>query len=110
MSDRDNLISYLATLFGIVFLALAAAAVCLFAKVDTEVNLARILGGLSFISAAITGLIGVIGTFRGRNAPVGNTQADANLATALDKLAPTTTGTGPAVPLEEAAPTKPLSE
>lgn len=64
MRDRHNLIAYLATIGAIVLLALAAAAVCLFAKVDSEVNLARIIGGLAFISAAIAGLTGIAGTFK----------------------------------------------
>ncbi|HEY9250906.1 MAG TPA: hypothetical protein VIO38_17315 [Rariglobus sp.] len=101
MTDRENLIAYLATLFAISILSLAAAAVCMAARVTTEVDLARIIGALAFISAAITGLIGVIGTFRGKSGT--SAQADANLATALDKLPPATTGTGPAVPLEEGA-------
>lgn len=64
MRDRHNLIAYLATIGAIVLLALAAAAVCLFAKVDSEVNLARTIGGLAFISAAIAGLTGIAGTFK----------------------------------------------
>lgn len=102
MTDRDNLIAYLSTLSAIVALALSAAGVCMFARVGTEVDLARIISALAFISAAITGLIGVIGTFRGKNS-AGSTQADANLATALDKLPPATTGTGPAQPLDTPA-------
>ncbi len=64
MGERHNLIAYLATLFSIVILALSAAAVCIWMPADTEVGIARILGALAFISAAITGLIGVIGTFK----------------------------------------------
>lgn len=104
MSNRDNLIAYLATLAAIVLLALVAAAVCMVAKIDSEVNLARIIGALAFVSAAITGLIGVIGTFRGARVETGNTQADANMATMIDKLPPTTIGTGTAVPVEEPTP------
>lgn len=64
MPARYNLTAYLATIGAIVLLALSAAAVCLFASVDSEVNLARIIGGLAFISAAIAGLTGIAGTFK----------------------------------------------
>lgn len=64
MGNRHNLTAYLATLAAIVVLAVTAAAVCLFASVNSEVNLARIIGALAFISAAISGLTGVIGTFK----------------------------------------------
>jgi hypothetical protein len=102
MTDRENFWAYLSTLIAIVVLSLSAAAVCMAARVATEVDLARIIGALAFISAAITGLIGVIGTFRGKSG-TSSSQADANLATALDKLPPATTGTGPATPLEDHA-------
>ena len=69
MKERHNVISYLATLSAIVVLCLAGAAVCLFAKVDSEVNLARIIGGLAFIGSGVTGLIGVIGTFKATQSP-----------------------------------------
>lgn len=50
------------------------------------------------IGGVLTGLVGTL-TLLARGVPSGNSQADANLATALDKLKPTTTGTGPAHPL-----------
>lgn len=43
------------------------------------------------VGAAVTAVLNI-----GRG---GNAQQDANLATALDKLPPATTGTGPAVPI-----------
>ncbi|KQM60050.1 MULTISPECIES: hypothetical protein [unclassified Sphingomonas] len=54
--------AYLATLAAIVVLTLTAAIVCV--TVDAETKLAQIVAALGFISAAVTGLIGVIGTFR----------------------------------------------
>lgn len=102
MNDRENFLAYVATLFAIVLLSLSAAGVCMAARVTTEVDLARIIGALAFISAAITGLIGVIGTFRGKSG-ANSSQSEANLATALDKITPTTIGTGPAVPADENA-------
>jgi Ca2+/Na+ antiporter len=68
MNNRHNLIAYLATLAGIILLALSAAAVCIWCPANSEVALARVLGALAFISAAITGLIGVIGTFKATQA------------------------------------------
>lgn len=97
-SNRQAMICYLATLGAIVGLALAAALICMVFD-GTEAQLAKVIAALAFIGGAITGLIGVIGTFRPKGEG-GNTQADANLATALDKMAPLTTGTGPAKPAE----------
>lgn len=45
------------------------------------------------VGAAVTAVLNI-----GRN---NNAQQDANLATALDKLPPATTGTGPATPLAD---------
>lgn len=98
-ANKQAMICYLATLGAIVGLALAAAIMCLSFD-GTDAQLAKLIASLAFIGAASTGLIGVIGTFR----PKGDSntaQADANLATALDKMAPVTTGTGPAKPAEE---------
>lgn len=91
--NRDALIAYLATLAAlvIVFVAALVAAACvpeLVGKVEAF--------GLGTITG---GLIGVLRIPSGNIAP--NPQADANLATALDKLPPATTGTGPAVPIAE---------
>lgn len=69
MNNRHNVIAYLATLIAIVVLALAGAAVCVFAPSNTEVNLARIIGALAFIGSAIAGLTGVIGTFKATQQP-----------------------------------------
>jgi len=97
--NRSALIAYLATLGAIVGLALAAAIVCMVFD-GTEAQLAKVIAALAFIGGAITGLIGVIGTFRPKG-DSGSSQADANLATLIDKVSPTTTGTGPARPVEE---------
>ncbi|CAB4131754.1 hypothetical protein UFOVP131_25 [uncultured Caudovirales phage] len=69
MNNRHNAIAYLATLAAIVILALSGALVCVFAATDSEVALARIIGALAFISTAIAGLTGVIGTFKATQAP-----------------------------------------
>jgi hypothetical protein len=74
MNNRHNLIAYLSTINAIMVLALAAAAVCLWSKIDSEVNLARIIGGLAFISSAIAGLTGIAGTFKATNQPSATTQ------------------------------------
>jgi hypothetical protein len=65
---QEALLAYLATLIAIVVLTLLAAAIVRFAPVEGEENIARLIGAIGFISAAVTGLIGVIGTFR----PKGN--------------------------------------
>lgn len=69
MNNRHNAIAYLATLAAIVAMTLAGALVCIFAPSNTEVNLARIIGALAFIGAGVSGLIGVIGTFKASQAP-----------------------------------------
>lgn len=76
MSERDHAIfAYLATLGAIVILALAGAAICIFADFTNEEMLAKALGALTFIGGAVTGLIGVIGTFRPKGPPVASTQS-----------------------------------
>lgn len=69
MNNRHNVIAYLATLGAIVLLSMCGAIVCVFAPSDTEVNLARIIGALAFIGAGVSGLIGVIGTFKATQTP-----------------------------------------
>jgi hypothetical protein len=69
MNNRHNVIAYLATLLAIVVLAIAGAAVCMWGNANSEVNLARIIGGLGFIATAIAGLTGVIGTFKATSTP-----------------------------------------
>lgn len=71
-SDHHSLWAYLATLGAIVILVLAAVWVCV--TVDAETHLAQIVAALGFIGAAISGLIGVIGTFRPKGSPVAETQ------------------------------------
>lgn len=68
-----SLIAYMATLFSIVLLVVLAAIICL--QYDGH-NLAQIVAALGFISAAVTGLIGVIGTFRPRAATASGRPAD----------------------------------
>ncbi len=55
---------FLSTLLAIVVLAIAGAIVAITGDYRTEVGVAKVLGALGFITAAITGLVGVIGTFR----------------------------------------------
>lgn len=98
--NRSALIAYLATLGSIVALALAAAIICMVFD-GTEAQLAKVIAALAFIGGAITGLIGVIGTFRPKGDSGSSAQADANIATLIDKVTPVTTGTGPARPAEE---------
>lgn len=88
MTEREQLIAYCATLFTLlaVFVAALIAA-------GYRVNVTEAFG----LGTITGGLIGAL-RFPSRTA-AGNTQADANLATVIDKLPPATTGTGPAVPL-----------
>ncbi|WP_303758331.1 hypothetical protein [Sphingobium yanoikuyae] len=65
MNNRHNVIAYLATLAAIVIMSIAAAVICVSISPDT--HLAQIVAALGFISAAVTGLIGVIGTFKARD-------------------------------------------
>lgn len=78
--NQLSMIAYLSTLAAIVILSLAGALVCVFGAYNSEVNLARVVGALSFIGGAITGLIGVIGTFRpkGDSASVSTQTGDIN--------------------------------
>ncbi len=61
-SSVHPVVAYLATLAAIVVLSITAAVVCV--TVDADKHLAQIVAALGFVSAAVTGLIGVIGTFR----------------------------------------------
>lgn len=67
-APQEAMVAYLATLGTITVLTIAGAAVVILAPVRPgevgETDLARIIGALAFIGAAVTGLIGVIGTFR----------------------------------------------
>lgn len=70
------LLAYIATLIAIVLLAVIAALICIWADFGSEVNLGRVIGALGFIGAAVTGLIGVIGTFRPKgDAPTAATES-----------------------------------
>ena len=61
---QEALLAYLATLLAIVLLTLAAAIMVETAELETQEGLAKLIGALGFIASAVTGLIGVIGTFR----------------------------------------------
>ncbi|EQA97269.1 hypothetical protein [Sphingobium sp. HDIP04] len=65
MNNRHNVIAYLATLAAIVIMSIVAAVICV--SVEPDTHLAQIVAALGFISAAVTGLIGVIGTFKARD-------------------------------------------
>jgi hypothetical protein len=90
MTDRHALIAFLSTLLAILYLVTIAAWLAYSAKY------AEALG----IGGAVTGLIGIAGTFK---PTARNAQDAANLATVIDKLPPQTVGTGPAVPAGEPA-------
>ena len=61
--STNALTAYLATLAAIVILCLSAAYAVRTFHGGVE-ELAKLIAALAFIGAAITGLIGVIGTFR----------------------------------------------
>jgi hypothetical protein len=61
---QEALLAYIATLIAIVLLTLAAAIMVETADLETERGIAKLIGALSFIASAVSGLIGVIGTFR----------------------------------------------
>ncbi len=86
MNDRHNLIAYLASLGSIVLLSLAGALVCVFGNYGSEVNLAKIIGALGFLAAAVTGLVGIAGTFKGRQGGL----SEDNTSKMLDKQPPAT--------------------
>lgn len=78
MSERHNIIAFLSTLIAIVLL------VALGAYMAGQGKSTEALG----IGGAVTGLIGVIGTFKPRT---GSAVQDDTLKTAVDKIPPTTT-------------------
>ncbi len=65
MNNRHNVIAYLATLAAITLMSIVAAIICV--NIEPDTHLAQIVAALGFISAAVTGLIGVIGTFKARD-------------------------------------------
>lgn len=77
MNDNNKISAfcYLATLIAIVMLAITGALVLVFGDYQSEVNVAKVIGALGFIAAAITGLVGVIGTFRPKGDPAATTQS-----------------------------------
>ena len=89
--DRNHLFyAFIATLVTIVTILLIVAVLAYHGKY------AEALG----VSGVLTGMVS-LATLLARGTPAGNSQADTNLATALDKLPPATTGTGPAMPVED---------
>lgn len=71
---------YAATLLAIVVLSVTGAVIVVLGDYETEVNVAKVIGSLSFLGAAVTGLVGVIGTFRPKGDPTATTQTgDVNL-------------------------------
>lgn len=65
MNNRHNVIAYLATLSAVVIMSIVAAIICIVVEPDT--HLPQIVAALGSIGAAVTGLIGVIGTFKARD-------------------------------------------
>ena len=77
--NAQALVAYLATLGAIVVLSLGAALVCVLFDGWVDM-LGKLAVALGFIGAAVTGLIGVLGTFRPKGAPAATTQSgDVNL-------------------------------
>lgn len=73
----DNKLSamcYLATLLAIATLTITGAVIVATGNFGSEVNVAKVIGALGFIAAAITGLVGVIGTFRPKGDSSASTQ------------------------------------
>lgn len=68
-APQEALQAYLATLVAIVLLSLAGALAVALAPAD---RLDEVLAALAFIGMGVTGLIGVIGTFR----PKGKNEGD----------------------------------
>ena len=60
---RAVLTAYLSTLLAIVLMTIAGAVVLALADFDNELASAKAIAALGFISSAVTGLIGVIGSF-----------------------------------------------
>jgi multisubunit Na+/H+ antiporter MnhC subunit len=82
--DSQAMWAYMATLGAIVVMTLAAALICIF--VDADKHLAQIVAALGFIGAAVTGLIGVIGTFRPKGSPAATTESgDVNVNPTKEK-------------------------
>lgn len=73
-------ICFLSTLGAIVILSITGGIIILAGDFRSEVNVAKVIGALGFLTAAITGLVGVIGTFRPKGDPAATTQTgDVNL-------------------------------
>lgn len=91
MNERDQLIAYLATLVALIVVVLGAMIIGALSGV--------VIGKIeAFGIGTVTG--GLIGVLKLPARPAGSSsQADLNLATALDKVPPATTGTGPAEPI-----------
>ena len=79
MIEKHSIIAFLATLAAIVILVLTGAWMALQGRNSEALG----------IGGAVTGLIGVIGTFRPRSTVTTDAQ-DAALKTAIDKIPPET--------------------
>ena len=78
-ANDQALVAYLSTIGAIVLLSIGAAIVCVLFD-GTPDELAKLVVALGFIGAAVTGLIGIAGTFRPKGAPVASTESgDVNL-------------------------------
>lgn len=78
--NAQALAAYLGTLLAIVLLTLAAALIVILGNIATAEGIAKVIGALGFIGSAVTGLIGVIGTFRPKGPATASTESgDVNL-------------------------------
>lgn len=71
-SAQEALVAYLATLAAIVMLTGMAVVAILFAPLPGGEDIARLATAIGFVAAAVTGLVGVIGTFRPKGSPEGS--------------------------------------
>lgn len=76
MNDNKlTTLCYLATLLAIVLMTMTGAIIVVLGDYKSEVNVAKIIGAIAFIGSGITGLVGVIGTFRPKGEPSTSTQS-----------------------------------
>ncbi len=99
MNERHNFLSYIVTIAAIVIMTFAAVAIVLGVGVKDEVSLGKIITAIGFIAATITGLIGIAGTFKGRQSGMSDEMA-ANL---MNKVEPTPNPQPAATPTEGTA-------
>ena len=86
MTDaKESLVAYVATLCAIVVLTLAAVIAIGAGNLTSETGVAKLIAALGFIGSAVTGLIGVIGTFRPKGPPTITTNSgDVNVPPSAD--------------------------